>query len=54
MLERRRYERYAIIHAEDKNTKIEMTVEGESVHLVDFSLGGLYFFRKNNFLWVNW
>ncbi|MEN6320321.1 MAG: PilZ domain-containing protein [Syntrophaceae bacterium] len=49
MLERRRYERYLIFHAEDKKAKIEITVEGEAVHLVDFSLGGLSFFSEKQF-----
>lgn len=49
MSEKRRYERYAITHAEDEKAKIEVTVEGESVHLVDFSLGGLCFLSNNHF-----
>jgi hypothetical protein len=49
VLERRRYERYAIIHAENEKAKIKVTVEAESVHLVDSSLGGFYFFSEKHF-----
>ena len=49
MPERRRYERYTITHAKDEYAKAEVTVEGESVSLLNFSLGGLYFFSEKHY-----
>jgi Tfp pilus assembly protein PilZ len=49
MREARNYERYAISYAEDQKAKIEVIIEGESVHMVDFSLGGLYFLSEKSF-----
>jgi hypothetical protein len=48
-LEKRRYERYAITYAENEKSKIEVTVEGEPVRLVDFSLGGVCFISDKHF-----
>jgi len=46
---KRTYERYAIIHAKDEKAKFEVIIEGRSVHLVDFSLGGLYVLSEKHF-----
>ena len=48
-LEKRRYERYAINNAGDARVKVELIVDGVSVRLRDFSLGGLYFFSEKSF-----
>jgi Tfp pilus assembly protein PilZ len=38
-----------INYGEGQEFQVKVTVEGESVHLVDFSLGGLYFLSEKNF-----
>jgi hypothetical protein len=47
--EKRRYERYLIAYAKNEKSKIEVTVEGEPVRVVDFSLGGLCFISDKHF-----
>lgn len=49
MSDNRNYDRYAIRYAEDQEAQIEVIVESQSVHLVDFSLGGLYFLSEKPF-----
>jgi len=46
---KRRYERYAINYAENEKTKIVVIIEGTPVHVVNFSLGGLYVFSEKFF-----
>jgi Tfp pilus assembly protein PilZ len=41
-MERRKFERYAVNAVGNEELKIEVMVEGRPVHLVDFSVGGLY------------
>jgi hypothetical protein len=43
------YDRYEISYGEDQNAPVEIIVEGEFVHLVNFSLGGLYFLSEQPF-----
>lgn len=45
----RKYERYVVSYAGDEAAQIEAVVEGEPVHLVDFSLGGFFFLSKKSF-----
>ena len=45
----RRYERYAINYTEDEKAKIVVIIEGTPVHVVNFSLGGLYVFSEKFF-----
>lgn len=45
----RKYERYVVSYAGDSHAQIEAIVEGESVHLVDFSLGGFFFLSGRSF-----
>ena len=45
----RRYERYAINHTENEKAKIVVIIEGTPVHVVNFSLGGLYVFSEKFF-----
>jgi len=45
----RNYQRYAVKYDEDTSAQVEAIVEGESVRLVDFSLGGLFFLSKKPF-----
>lgn len=49
MNEKRTYERYVITNAEDKKVQFQVLVDGKSVHLVDFSLGGLYVLSEKRF-----
>ena len=46
---KRRYERYAINYAENEKPKIMVIIEGTPVHVVNFSLGGLYVFSEKFF-----
>jgi len=45
----RRYERYAINYDENEKAKIVVIIEGTPVHVVNFSLGGLYVFSEKFF-----
>jgi glutamate formiminotransferase len=45
----RKYERYVVSYAGDEAAQIEAVVEGDPVHLVDFSLGGFFFLSKKPF-----
>jgi len=45
----RQYQRYEVDQYLDKLDHIEVTVEGEPVHLVNFSLGGLYFLSMRRY-----
>ena len=45
----RRYERYAINDTENEKAKIVVIIEGTPVHVVNFSLGGLYVFSDKFF-----
>ena len=45
----RRYERYAINDTENEKAKIVVIIEGTPVHVVNFSLGGLYVFSEKYF-----
>lgn len=45
----RRYERYAIDTTEGKKSRIVVIIEGTPVHVVNFSLGGLYVFSEKFF-----
>jgi len=45
----RRYERYAINYDENDKAKIVVIIEGTPVHVVNFSLGGLYVFSEKFF-----
>jgi hypothetical protein len=47
--EKRRYERYTITHNENEKSKINITVEGEPVRVLDFSVGGLCFVSDKRF-----
>lgn len=49
MQDRRRYERYVLMHANDEKANIKVVVEDEFVHLVDFSLSGLSFLSNRHF-----
>lgn len=49
MNEKRVYKRYAINYAEDEKAKIAVIIEGTPVHVVNFSLGGLYVFSERFF-----
>ena len=42
----RRYERYAINYDQNEKAKIVVIIEGIPVHVVNFSLGGLYVFSE--------
>lgn len=46
---KRRYERYAINYDENEKAKIAVIIEGTPVHVVNFSLGGLYVFSEKFF-----
>jgi Tfp pilus assembly protein PilZ len=45
----RKYERYVVSYTGDSQAQIEAIVEGEAVHLVDFSLGGFFFLSGRSF-----
>ena len=45
----RRYERYAINNTENEKARIVVIIEGTPVHVVNFSLGGLYVFSEKFF-----
>jgi hypothetical protein len=49
IIERRRYERHAFINAKPKKVEIKVIVEGVSVNLLDFSIGGLYIISETFF-----
>lgn len=46
MVNARRYQRYALSQEADSLDQIEVMVEGQTVRLVDFSVGGLYILSK--------
>jgi hypothetical protein len=45
----RRYERYAIDTTEGKKSRVVVIIEGTPVHVVNYSLGGLYVFSDKFF-----
>jgi hypothetical protein len=45
----RKYQRYEVDDGGDLPKEIKVIVEGEPVHLVNYSLGGLYFLSKQRF-----
>jgi c-di-GMP-binding flagellar brake protein YcgR len=49
MNDRRRYQRYVVNDDENIIAQAKIKIEGESVQLVDFSVGGLCVFSKKPF-----
>jgi len=47
--EERRFERYEINQTDGKKANVEIIIEGRQVHLVDFSIGGLYALAEKPF-----
>ena len=45
----RKYQRYTLSYTGDNPTQVEAIVDGEHVHLVDFSLGGFFCLSKKSF-----